>query len=114
MKSIILALILSVVCNFAFAQPTQTVRGKVYDSESQFPLTGVKVQIYTKDSTVKYRTLTNLDGDFVVLNIPVGKHELVATYLTYDAKTITIEVNSGKQSIINLPLQESFVDLYED
>ena len=113
MKSIILALITSVVCNFAFAQPTQTVRGKVYDSETQFPITGAKIQIYTKDSTQKYRTLTNFEGEFEILNVPVGKHELLATYLTYDTKTITIEVNSGKQSIINLPLQESFVEQAE-
>lgn len=113
MKSFFLTLILSVVYNFAFAQPTQTVRGKVYDSETQFPLTGVKIQIYTTDTTRKYRALSNLDGDFIIQNVPIGKHELIATYLTYDPKTITLEVNSGKESIINLPLQESFVEQAE-
>ena len=113
MRLIILTLTLSAMCNFSFAQPKQTVRGKVYDSESQFPLTGVKIHIYTKNSTVKYRALTNLDGEFAIPNIPVGKHKLIATYLTYDAKEVTIEVTSGKQSIINLPLQEHFSEQAE-
>jgi len=94
----------------ALGQPTQVVRGKVFDSESQFPLTGVRVEIFTFDSISKFRALTDLQGKFTVKNVPVGKHELVAKYMTYDSKTITIEVNSGKQSIINIPLQESFLE----
>jgi len=113
MRLIILTLTLSAMCNFSFAQPKQTVRGKIYDSESQFPLIGVKVQIYTKDSIQKYRALSNLKGAFSIENVPVGKHELIATYLTYDAKTVTIEVTSGKQSIINLPLEEAFSEQVE-
>ncbi len=91
-------------------QPTQTVRGKVFDSESQFPLVGAKVQIFTSDSTKKYRVVTDFDGEFKIQNIPVGKHELTATILMYDAKTTTIEVNSGKETVLEIPMSESFVD----
>ena len=109
MKTILIMLCLGV--STAFAQlPTQTVRGKVFDSESQFPLVGAKVQIFTSDSTKLYRILTNPDGEFTITNIPVGKHELTTTLLRYDAKTITIEVNSGKETIIDIPMAESFAD----
>ena len=111
MKPIIIALILSTNCTFTFSQPNQNIRGKVYDSETQFPLVGVKVSIYTNDSTKNYHVLSNLNGLFILEKIPIGKYELIATYLTYDTKIITIEVSSGKESIINLPLQESFLDL---
>ena len=97
----------------AFAQPVQTVRGKVFDSETQFPLSGVRIEIFTADSVAKYRAITDLDGQFAIESVPVGKHELVAKYMTYDTKTITVEVNSGKQSIVNLPLQESFLEQEE-
>jgi len=107
-------LLLFFICsNFVFAQPTQTVRGKVYDSESNFPLTGAKVEIFTIDSLNKYRAITDVDGKFVITNVPVGKHEMEIKFLSYDTKTLTVEVNSGKESIVNVPLSESFIEQEE-
>ena len=109
MKTILILLCLGISSAFA-QQPTQTVRGKVFDSESQFPLVGVKVQIFTSDSTKKCRAVTDFDGEFKIPNIPVGKHELTTTILMYDVKTITIEVNSGKETIVQIPMTESFIE----
>jgi hypothetical protein len=112
MKAI--ALLCMLVSLQAFGQsPTQTVRGKVYDAETKFPIYGAKVQIFTSDSTKKYRALVDLDGAFAISDVPVGKHELVATYLTYDPATITIEVTSGKEVIVQVPMQESFTEQEE-
>src|SRR5210317_276238 len=96
-----------------FAQPTQVVRGKAMDSETQFPLVGVKIEIMTSDTVNRYRAITDLDGNYRIANVPVGKHELVATLMTYDPKTITVEVNSGKEAIINVPMQESYLEKEE-
>ena len=111
MKTILLFLCTGI--STSFAQPTQSVRGKVFDSETHFPLTGVRIEIFTSDSTVQYRAISDLDGIFNIENVPTGKHELTAKYMTYDTKTITIEVNSGKQTVIDLPLQESYVEVAE-
>ena len=108
-----LAILCVILTGIALAQPQQNVRGKVFDSESQFPLIGAKVIILTTDSTKKYRALTNIDGEFQILNVPVGKYELTASLMTYDSKTTTIDVNSGKESVINIPLQESFLEKEE-
>jgi hypothetical protein len=54
----------------AMAQPTQTVRGKVIDSESNFPLVGAKVSIYTSDTTKFYRAVSDANGDFRGFNHP--------------------------------------------
>ncbi|GAB5416786.1 MAG: carboxypeptidase regulatory-like domain-containing protein [Crocinitomicaceae bacterium] len=98
----------------ALAQsPTQSVRGQVFDTETNFPIYGAKVQIYTSDSTLKLRALTGFEGEFTIENVPVGKHDLVATFLTYDTKTITIEVTSGKEVIVQVPMQESFQEQEE-
>jgi hypothetical protein len=94
-------------------QPTQHVRGQAVDSETQFPLEGVKIQIFTSDTTKLYRALTDMDGLFEIKDIPVGKHELAATIMAYDATSITIEVNSGKETIIDVRMQESFVEQEE-
>ncbi|MBL1279911.1 MAG: TonB-dependent receptor [Fluviicola sp.] len=98
---------------YALAQPNQNVRGQVFDSETQFPIIGAKVEIFTADSTQKYRALTSIDGDFSIKNVPVGKHELVVTFLTYNTKSTTIEVTSGKELILSVPLQESFLEKAE-
>lgn len=109
----LLLLFALVISTQSIAQPTQTVRGKVFDSETQFPLTGVKVQLYTADSTIKYRALTDPDGNFSIKNVPVGKHEIIASMLTYDDKTLTVEVNSGKEAIVQIPMQESYIEQQE-
>lgn len=110
MKAILTTALL-VLSTFSFAQqPTQVVRGQIYDSETQFPLYGVLVQIFTSDTTLLLRTKTDIDGNFRIPKVPVGKHRLTGKYLTYNTKEITIEVNSGKETIINLPMQESVVD----
>lgn len=95
------------------AQPTQTVRGKIFDAETNYPLIGVRIEIITEDSVKRFGAYSDIDGRFIIGNVPVGKHALVASYMTYDTKHITIEVNSGKESIVNLPLQESFVEVEE-
>lgn len=109
MKSLLIVLCLGVSSVFA-QQPTQTVRGKVYDSESHFPLIGAKVQIFTKDTTKLHRAKTDLEGEFSIPNVPIGKHEIVTSYMTYDTHTGTIEVNSGKETIVNIPMVETFLE----
>jgi hypothetical protein len=112
MKNYILLCFLSMYF-FSFGQLTQTVRGKIFDHETNVTLVGVKVQIFTSDSAQIYRTLTNEKGNFELKNIPVGKHELVAKYSGYGLKSVTITVNSGKETIVDLPLIEAFVEQNE-
>ncbi len=93
---------------FAFAQPSQNVRGKIVDAETFTELVGAKVQLFTKDTTKLYRALTAADGTFTLPNIPVGKHQLTVSYPTYEPQTVVVEVNSGKESIVNIGLLEAF------
>ena len=81
----------------AFSQsPTQTVRGSVFDNESQFPLTGVKVEIIIENEELsRFRIATDFNGEFVIDNVPVGKHTLIASYSMYIKNSKTIEVNGN-------------------
>ncbi len=96
-----------------FAQPTQTVRGKVFDSETNFPLTGAKVEVFTGDSLKRYRGISDEEGRFVIEKVPVGKHQAEIKFPTYDIKSVTIEVTSGKECIVNVPLNERVVEQKE-
>ena len=88
-----------------FAQlPTQTVRGKVFDSESNYPLSGAKIVIEV--NAQKFMAAAASDGNFTILKVPVGKHQLDASAPFYDARTLTVEVTSGRELIVQIPLQE--------
>ncbi len=111
-------LLFLIVLLFSFSSisqsPTQTVRGSVFDNESQFPLTGVKVEIVLENEEIsKFRTATDFNGEFLFENIPVGKHNLIASYAMYVSNNKTIEVISGKELIINMPLIELVTDQEE-
>lgn len=100
-----LLLLFSCLNLLIFAQlPTQTVRGTVFDNESNYPLAGAKISIDVDGQ--KYLAAANTDGTFAILKVPVGKYQLAASAPFYDARTLTIEVTSGRELIVHIPLQE--------
>lgn len=97
-----------------FAQPTQNVRGKVFDAESNFELIGAKIELFLEgDSVAKFRSGTNAEGIFEILNVPVGKYRIDAKYAMYDTKSVVIVVISGKETIVQIPMMESFIESEE-
>lgn len=93
----------------SFAQPTQNVRGRVLDAETFSPLSPATVKLFTNDSTKIFGAISEDDGTFFIANVPVGKHRVVATFMGYDDKTLTIDVNSGKETILEILVAESFL-----
>ncbi|MBU2018506.1 MAG: carboxypeptidase-like regulatory domain-containing protein [Bacteroidetes bacterium] len=119
MKRIFLFSFLVLSVNLVFAQditdsiPTQTVRGKVVDVETKSPLPGVKIILISTDSSAIYRVLSDVEGYYVLRKVKIGKYNLTATLSTYDTKSTTIEVNSGKESIVDFGMGEAFVEQAE-
>lgn len=97
----------------ALAQYTQTVRGQVYENETKIPLTGVKIQIFTSDSTKILRTISDAEGNFEIKGVPIGKHELFAKMMSFQPRSITIIVNTGKETVVDVPMIESFIEQQE-
>ena len=85
--------------------PTQSIRGKVVDSESQSPLVGVKVEVKIATGE-QFRALSDVDGNFELLKVPIGKHQVTATFSMYEAKTVTAELSSGKELILTIAMSE--------
>lgn len=88
------------------AQIVQNVRGSVVDSESKYPLIGVRLDLIGEDSTFVKRAMTDVNGNFEIENVPIGKHLLYVSYSLYLSSRKTVIVNSGKETIINIELQE--------
>lgn len=97
----------------AFCQKlTQTVRGTIVDTDNKLPLIGATIIISGSNPIVG--TTSDLDGNFRLENIPIGRITLQLSYIGYESKIIPdIVVNSGKEVVLNISLQESIVKLEE-
>lgn len=113
MKKLLLLLIsLSFFVNLQ-AQLTQTVRGTVVEKESKFPLFGVNAVIKMSDGKF-YGTVTDIDGNFRLENIPVGRRSLELTSIGYKEVLMNnVIVSSGKEVVLNIEMEESSTVLEE-
>lgn len=96
-------LLLIVISNFVFSQ--QVVKGKIVDKESKFPLPGVNVAIISVDPIIG--TVTDNNGNFKLENIPVGRQSIKISFIGYAPVVQTIIVNSGRETVLNIDLEES-------
>lgn len=91
---------------------TQTVRGVLLDRDSRSPLVGATVQIL-KTTPLKV-TVTDVDGKFRITDVPVGRQTIKITYLGYNDLVLNdVIVNSGKEVVLNLEMQETVVSAKE-
>ena len=89
---------------------TQTVRGTLLDEDSKMPLIGANVIIVNSNPLVGAATDEN--GNFKLENIPIGRIALTLSYLGYENAVIpNIVVNSGKEVVLNLTMQEAAVKM---
>ena len=100
----IVALLLTTL---TFAQHlTQTVRGNVLDADSKLPLIGA--QIVVGGTVPVIGSVTDIEGNFRLEKVPIGRVDLQLSCLGYQAQIIpNIVVNSGKEVVLNLSMQES-------
>src|SRR5690554_2768736 len=91
---------------------TQTVRGKVIDQESRVPLPGVNVVVVGGAELLEGST--DLQGEFHIENVPVGRTTLKISYIGYEEKFLSnLLVSSGKETVLEVALQESLIGMDE-
>jgi len=96
-----------------FCQGTQTIRGRLVDKETRVPLIGAVVQLYN-DTAMQAGAATDFDGNFHIDNVPVGRYAIKAQYTGYlQILMPNVIVNSGKETILNLELETSAVQVAE-
>ena len=92
-------------------QTTQTVRGQVCDVASSEPMIGVTV---TVENGISMGAVSDADGNFVINNVPVGRHSVRATYIGYEPVLLKEQlVSSGKELVLTLRMRESISELGE-
>lgn len=106
MKSVLSLVVLLVIFTHAFTQEiTQNIRGTVVDSESKYPLLGSKIKLISiKEGN--YGGVCDLNGEFIIVNVPIGKHILEVSSIGYTTREIPVILTSGKELILSIELEE--------
>ncbi len=97
---------------WAMAQntPTQTIRGTIKDANSQETLPGANILLVDKN----IGTITDINGNFVLEDVPVGRYDIQFSFVGYKPLTIPeLVVGSGKEVVLNIQLEESVSEIEE-
>lgn len=86
-------------------RPAQTIRGIVIDQASGTPLAFVSVGLLDLPNI---GTTTDDDGKFTMNNIPVGRHDIQATFIGYEPTIFReIMLTSAKEVYLEIQLKET-------
>ena len=90
------------------AGTTGKIRGQIIDSTTKEPMIGCNV--FLKDTS--YGTSSDVDGYFVLINIPSGIYDFQVNMIGYDTYLLKgLEVNIDLTSTVNIALNESSLEL---
>ncbi|GAA4411487.1 TonB-dependent receptor [Nibrella viscosa] len=110
MKNLIVAfglLLFSITVSLA---QTGTIRGSVRDAKTKEVLIGSTVRV---DGTPLGAT-TDVEGNFVINNVPAATHKIIISYISYQTKELTgVRVESGNTTVIETALDEGGTSLQE-
>ncbi len=112
MKLRLLFFFIFISLNLSAQEYTQTVRGTVLDKDSKVPLVGAAVVIPGTNPVIG--AVTDDEGRFKLLNVPIGRRDIKVRYLGYNELTIpNIVVSSGKENVLYLEMTESVISSKE-
>jgi hypothetical protein len=90
----------------------QTVRGTITDLDSRSPVIGANVIVVGSDPLLG--ASTDASGYFRIENVQVGRISLKITCIGYEEKILSnLLIGSGKESIINIEMTESLINMEE-
>lgn len=101
----LLSLLVVLLPFWAFSQDdfTQTVRGTVTDVDTKQPIIGASVSVLN----TTMGTATDINGEFEIPNVPVGRITVRFTYVSYEPSIVSnIELTTGKELVLNMALKE--------
>ncbi|MEP0984075.1 TonB-dependent receptor [Ekhidna sp.] len=109
-KAIII--ILGILVSLASMAQDQTVKGIILDAQVEYPLIGATIQLVGSDPIKG--AIADVNGEFRIENIPVGRQTFAVTYIGYKSITLpNVLVTSGKEVILRVLLEESVEKLQE-
>ncbi|WP_291133441.1 TonB-dependent receptor, partial [Flavobacterium sp. UBA7682] len=113
MKKFYLTLIAVLLSSFVKAQTlSQTIRGTIVDADSKLPIEGAVLLV--KDISPSIIAETDSKGNFRLEKVRIGRVNIQVSATHYLTAIIpNIEVNSAKEVILNLEMQETSIKMAE-
>jgi len=93
-KKLLFITILLCIFSFTNLNSCGTIRGKITDKIQGLSLAGANVSV----SESRLGSISNKNGEFTILNVPVGSYELNVKYLGFQSVTTKVEVEDNKTS----------------
>lgn len=112
-RAVVAALVLSACAALPLAAQsgdaeTGRVIGKVVDAESARPLSGA--QVFIPDTDIG--ALADLNGRYVLSDVPTGTHTVQVQMLGYGTKSVTdVQVTSGTPTTLDISVEQTAVEL---
>jgi hypothetical protein len=86
-------LFLSLITHLTFSQ-NSIIKGNVIEEKTGKTLPGVNVII----KETKFSTITDLDGNYIIKNIPPGKYEIEFSYFGFQTKIVSEVVTTANET----------------
>jgi len=87
---------------------TQNIRGTVVDQSTQMPLIGATIILVDSDPLLG--TVTNKDGEFILVKVPVGRQSVRINYMGYHQATVSnLNLVSGKELVLWIEMEEKVI-----
>ncbi len=112
MKNIFFLCLLCLVFFELKAQNTQTIKGQILDSQSKYPIIGASVVVLNSNPLVG--AVSDANGFYKIEKVPLGRISLKISFVGYTENVVSnILLTSGKETVLNLTLEESVETLEE-
>ena len=85
-----------------FLNAGSNISGNVLDANTMTPLAGADVFL---DKTA-IGDASNLEGEFLIINVEEGDYILTASYLGYKSKSIPVKIETGKDLYFKIELNK--------
>ncbi|MBI3136184.1 MAG: TonB-dependent receptor [Bacteroidetes bacterium] len=104
--------LLMVFSSGIFAQNlTQTIRGTVTDKQTLQPIIGARVVVLDSDPLIG--SVTNIEGQFRLEGVPVGRQTIQITYMGYEPVVMQNLAVTSKEMVLNITMIEAVNSLNE-
>ena len=101
-----IALLASIfISALSFGQLTQTVRGSLKDKQTFEPLIGAKIIVMNTDPLIG--AISDVDGKFRLENVPVGRQQIIVSYVGYEPVVMNNIDISSKEVVLNIEMNEA-------
>lgn len=109
-KMLGVSLLILISTYFLFAGTTGKIAGLVKDKNTGEPLIGVNIVV----EGTTFGASTDIDGTFIILNVPPGNYTLVAQYIGYsEVRMENVDVDIDRTREVQFTMQETSLELGE-